>query len=136
MPVRVVVLEGDETGQELLEEALRVLSPDVVGVEFDLAGDELAAGVVTDRDEQAGRVERGLGRLPSVLVPWSERRYRSFSARTDLRLARYLRGLDGGVLVATRPGLAVATARWAPPASAAASVAPASAPARAWRSPA
>jgi len=32
----IVVLEGDETGQELLEEALRVLSPDVIGVEFDL----------------------------------------------------------------------------------------------------
>ena len=65
--------------------------------------------------DPAGRLERGLGRLPSVLVPWSERRYRRFSARTDLRLARYLRGLDGGVLVATRPGLAVAAARWAPP---------------------
>jgi glycosyltransferase involved in cell wall biosynthesis len=64
--------------------------------------------------DPAGRLERGLGRLPSVLVPWSERRHRSFSARTDLRLARYLRGLDGGALVATRPGLAVATVRWAP----------------------
>jgi isocitrate dehydrogenase (NAD+) len=32
----IVVLEGDETGQELLEEALRVLAPDVIGVEFDL----------------------------------------------------------------------------------------------------
>ncbi|SFS44198.1 isocitrate/isopropylmalate family dehydrogenase [Marininema halotolerans] len=31
----IVVLEGDQTGQELLEEALRVLSPDVIG--FDLA---------------------------------------------------------------------------------------------------
>jgi isocitrate/isopropylmalate dehydrogenase len=31
----IVVLEGDQTGQELLEEALRVLSPDVVGVELD-----------------------------------------------------------------------------------------------------
>ena len=27
----IVVLEGDETGQELLEEALRVLQPDVLG---------------------------------------------------------------------------------------------------------
>ena len=27
----IVVLEGDETGQELLEEALRVLTPDVLG---------------------------------------------------------------------------------------------------------
>ena len=32
----IVVLEGDETGQELLEESLRVLAPDVVGYELDL----------------------------------------------------------------------------------------------------
>src|SRR3954466_11357172 len=31
----IVVLEGDETGQELLEEALRVLAADVIGVELD-----------------------------------------------------------------------------------------------------
>jgi isocitrate dehydrogenase (NAD+) len=31
----IVVLEGDQTGHELLEEALRVLAPDVVGVELD-----------------------------------------------------------------------------------------------------
>src|SRR5215210_8026660 len=32
----IVVLEGDETGQELLDEALRVLAPDVIGLELDL----------------------------------------------------------------------------------------------------
>jgi isocitrate dehydrogenase (NAD+) len=32
----IVVLEGDETGQELLEEAVRVLAPDVVGLELEL----------------------------------------------------------------------------------------------------
>ena len=32
----IVVLEGDQTGQELLEEAVRVLDPDVIGLEFDL----------------------------------------------------------------------------------------------------
>jgi isocitrate dehydrogenase (NAD+) len=32
----IVVLEGDETGQELLEEALRVLAPDVIGISFEL----------------------------------------------------------------------------------------------------
>src|SRR5437588_2750421 len=32
----IVVLEGDETGQELLEEALRLLQPDVIGIELDL----------------------------------------------------------------------------------------------------
>ena len=33
---KIVVLEGDETGQELLEEALRVLEPDVIGIELAL----------------------------------------------------------------------------------------------------
>ncbi len=32
----IVVLEGDQTGQELLEEALRVLVPDVTGIELEL----------------------------------------------------------------------------------------------------
>jgi isocitrate/isopropylmalate dehydrogenase len=32
----IVVLGGDQTGQELLEEALRVLTPDVTGLELDL----------------------------------------------------------------------------------------------------
>src|SRR4051794_29809330 len=32
----IVVLEGDQTGQELLEEALRVLAPEVIGVELQL----------------------------------------------------------------------------------------------------
>jgi isocitrate dehydrogenase (NAD+) len=34
--LRIVVLEGDETGQELLEQACRVLEPDVVGMELSL----------------------------------------------------------------------------------------------------
>src|SRR4051812_23376604 len=33
---RIVVLEGDETGQELFEQALRVLAPDVIGSELEL----------------------------------------------------------------------------------------------------
>jgi isocitrate/isopropylmalate dehydrogenase len=32
----IIVLEGDQTGQELLEESLRVLAPDVIGVTVDL----------------------------------------------------------------------------------------------------
>src|SRR5882757_7533901 len=32
----IVVLEGDQTGQELLEEGLRVLAPDVIGLELEL----------------------------------------------------------------------------------------------------
>lgn len=58
-----------------------------------------------------------LRRVPSVLVPPSERRYRNFSLLTDLKLATYLRGLDGGVLVSTRPGLNLAASRLAPAAT-------------------
>src|SRR5262245_43890128 len=32
----IVVLEGDQTGQELLEQALRVLQPDIVGLTLEL----------------------------------------------------------------------------------------------------
>jgi isocitrate dehydrogenase (NAD+) len=34
--LRIVVLEGDQTGQELLEQALRVIAPDVIGIEIEL----------------------------------------------------------------------------------------------------
>ena len=33
---RIIVLEGDQTGQELLEQALRLLDPDVCGLELEL----------------------------------------------------------------------------------------------------
>ena len=35
-PLKIVILEGDETGQELLEQAVRVLDPAVTGLELDL----------------------------------------------------------------------------------------------------
>src|SRR5215216_708115 len=35
-PVRIIVLEGDETGQELLEQALRVLDPNVLKLSVEL----------------------------------------------------------------------------------------------------
>jgi isocitrate dehydrogenase (NAD+) len=34
--LKIIVLEGDETGQELLEQAIRVLDPDLLGVELEL----------------------------------------------------------------------------------------------------
>ncbi|MEA2402860.1 MAG: hypothetical protein QOK00_3263 [Thermoleophilaceae bacterium] len=36
MPLRIIVLEGDETGQELLDQALRVLDPAVTRVDVEL----------------------------------------------------------------------------------------------------
>jgi len=41
-PLHIVVLEGDQTGQELLEQALRVLDPDVLGLDLDLVRYDLS----------------------------------------------------------------------------------------------
>ena len=41
-PIRIVALEGDQTGQELLEQALRVLDPDVLGLELELVRFDLS----------------------------------------------------------------------------------------------
>ena len=54
-------------------------------------------------------------RVPSLLVPRSERRYRNFSLLTDVRMASFLRHFDGDVLVTTRPGLNLLAARYASP---------------------
>jgi isocitrate/isopropylmalate dehydrogenase len=40
--LRIVVLEGDETGQELLEQAVRVLDPELLGVELELDRHDLS----------------------------------------------------------------------------------------------
>jgi isocitrate/isopropylmalate dehydrogenase len=41
-PVRIVVLEGDETGQELLEQAVRVLDADLLGLPLELVHFDLS----------------------------------------------------------------------------------------------
>ena len=71
----IVVLEGDETGQELLEESLRVLEPDVIGVElefprFDLSLDrrrETDNGIV--HEAAAAIREHGLGLKAATITP-------------------------------------------------------------------
>jgi isocitrate dehydrogenase (NAD+) len=71
----IVVLEGDETGQELLEEALRVLAPDVIGVEFRLPRYDLSleSRRATDNrivHEAAAAVrEAGLGLKAATVTP-------------------------------------------------------------------
>src|SRR4249920_3506238 len=71
----IVVLEGDDTGQELLEEALRVLAPDVTGIElhfprFDLS---LAARRATQNavvyEAAAAMREAGLGLKAATVTP-------------------------------------------------------------------
>ena len=71
----IVVLEGDETGQELLEESLRVLEPDVIGLELEFPRFDLSLesrrrtqnGVVHDA-ARAVR-EHGLGLKAATITP-------------------------------------------------------------------
>jgi isocitrate dehydrogenase (NAD+) len=71
----IAVLEGDETGQELLDEALRTLAPDVIGVElelvrFDLALENRRATQNAVVSEAAAAVrEHGLGLKAATITP-------------------------------------------------------------------
>src|SRR5688572_12152646 len=71
----IVVLEGDDTGQELLDEALRVLAPDVVGLELELPRYDLSleARRATKNEivHEAARAvrEHGLGLKAATVTP-------------------------------------------------------------------
>src|SRR5213075_915858 len=71
----IVVLEGDQTGQELLEEGLRVLMPDVIGVELELIRFDLslesrrATGNAIVHEAAAAIREHGLGLKGATVTP-------------------------------------------------------------------
>ncbi|HEX6701250.1 MAG TPA: isocitrate/isopropylmalate family dehydrogenase [Gaiellaceae bacterium] len=71
----IVVLEGDETGQELLEEAVRALAPDVVGLELDLPRFDLslesrrATRNAVVHEAAAAIREHGLGLKAATITP-------------------------------------------------------------------
>src|ERR671922_2544 len=71
----IVVLEGDETGQELLEEAVRVLAPDVIGFELNLPRFDLSLAARRETDnavvhEAAAAIrEHGLGLKAATVTP-------------------------------------------------------------------
>jgi isocitrate/isopropylmalate dehydrogenase len=71
----IVVLEGDETGQELLEEALRVLAPEAIGIElefqrFDLSLESRrATGNAIVHEAARAVVEAGLGLKAATITP-------------------------------------------------------------------
>src|ERR1700692_839039 len=71
----IVVLEGDQTGQELLEESLRVLAADVIGVElefprFDLSLESRRKTENAVVFEAAAAVrEHGLGLEAAAVTP-------------------------------------------------------------------
>jgi isocitrate dehydrogenase (NAD+) len=71
----IVVLEGDDTGQELLEQALRVLDPSVTGLElefprFDLSlATRRATGNQVVHEAAAAVREHGLGLKAATITP-------------------------------------------------------------------
>jgi isocitrate dehydrogenase (NAD+) len=74
-PIRIVALEGDETGQELLEQALRVLDSDLLGLEIELIRFDLS---LENRRRTRNRVceeaaaamrETGLGLKAATITP-------------------------------------------------------------------
>jgi isocitrate dehydrogenase (NAD+) len=72
---RIVVLEGDETGQDLLELALRVLAPEVIGLELELPRFDLslesrrATRNAVVYDAAAALQEAGLGLKAATITP-------------------------------------------------------------------
>jgi isocitrate dehydrogenase (NAD+) len=71
----IVVLEGDQTGQELLEEALRVLAPEVIGVELEFPRFDLSLEKRRETKNQvvyeaaAAIREYGLGLKGATVTP-------------------------------------------------------------------
>ncbi len=74
-PVEIVVLEGDQTGQELLEQAVRLLDSDLLGLDVELERFDLslearrasANGVVTEA--AVAMREAGLGLKAATITP-------------------------------------------------------------------
>src|SRR5919109_1862870 len=74
-PIRIVALEGDQTGQELLEQALRVIDPAVIGLEveivrFDLSLDNRRRTLNAVCEEAAAAMtECGSGLKAATITP-------------------------------------------------------------------
>ena len=74
-PLRIVVMEGDETGQELLEQSLRVLDPGLLGLALELEVFDLSLesrrrtdnGVV--HEAAAAMAASGLGLKAATITP-------------------------------------------------------------------
>ncbi|MDX6730998.1 MAG: hypothetical protein QOC54_946, partial [Baekduia sp.] len=99
-PLTITILEGDETGQELLEQALRVLDPEVVGlpVELDRYDLSLAKRRETGNQvvEDAARAmrESGLGIKAATITPEGKD-----DVGSPNRIVR--EGVDGKVIIRT-----------------------------------
>jgi isocitrate dehydrogenase (NAD+) len=99
-PTRIIVLEGDETGQELLDQAVRVLDSDLLGIPVELIRYDLSlenrrstSNAVVE-EAAAAMCRAGLGLKAATVTP---------EGREDVgspnRLLR--EGVDGKVIVRT-----------------------------------
>jgi glycosyltransferase involved in cell wall biosynthesis len=91
----------------ILKEAEEPFFPIDPRVRFRYLDDRLNPGV--------NPVRTLLSKLPSKLIPKEETAYHRFNLWTDLKLARFIRSMNTGVLIATRPGLVLTVAQLAPP---------------------
>jgi isocitrate/isopropylmalate dehydrogenase len=75
MGLRVVALDGDQTGQELLEQALRVLDPELLGIEIEIVHCDLslenrrATNNAVCNDAAELLLETGLGIKAATITP-------------------------------------------------------------------
>ncbi len=96
----IVVCDGDQTGQELLDEALRALDPSVLGFSLDLVHFDLslasreATGNGVVHDAAAAMREFGLGLKAATITPTA-----IGSVGSPNRILR--EGIDGKVIVRT-----------------------------------
>ena len=74
-PLRIVVLQGDQTGQELLDAALRLLDPELLGLELELDEFDLslenrrATANAVVKEAAAAMVESGFGIKAATITP-------------------------------------------------------------------
>jgi 3-isopropylmalate dehydrogenase len=97
---KIVVLEGDQTGQELLEQALRVLEPDVIGMDLELEPYDLSlehrrrtSNAVVE-DAAAAMKEAGFGIKAATVTPEGKD-----DVGSPNRIVR--EGVDGKVIIRT-----------------------------------
>ncbi len=99
-PIRIVVLEGDQTGQELLDASLRVLDPGVLGLSVELERLDLSldnrrsTGNEVCSAAAARMRETGLGLKAATITPED-----ADDVGSPNRLIR--EGIDGTVIVRT-----------------------------------
>jgi isocitrate/isopropylmalate dehydrogenase len=99
-PLTITILEGDETGQELLEQALRVLDPEVVGLPVELDRYDLSlekrreTGNQVVEDAARAMRESGLGIKAATITPEGKD-----DVGSPNRIVR--EGVDGKVIIRT-----------------------------------